>query len=111
MEPPMTPEQEAQVMSTARNAAAELTGLRTDPTMNGPYLYNAYAVIWHIGTTLGSGHYIAHIKDKSRGCWRRYNDNQVVDFEPANLSPNEKLQNERAYIVFYERERVAGGML
>lgn len=77
--------------------------------MNGPYIYNAYAVIRHLGSTLGSGHYVAMVKDKSRGCWRQFNDERVADFEPGNLPPSERLQNEKAYIVFYERERVAGG--
>lgn len=111
MEPPITPEQEAHLMTNAKDGPAQLTALRTDPAMNGPFIYNAYAVIWHIGNTLGSGHYIAHVKDKSRGCWRRFNDNVINDFEPGNLPQSERLQNEKAYIVFYERERVAGGML
>ncbi|KAF2472322.1 cysteine proteinase [Lindgomyces ingoldianus] len=109
MEPPITEEQEAYVISHARDAAAQLTGLKTDPTMNGPYIYNAYAVIWHLGSTLGSGHYVAMVRDKSRGCWRSYNDERLQDFEPRNLSGNDRLQSEKAYIVFYERERVAGG--
>jgi ubiquitin carboxyl-terminal hydrolase 8 len=109
MEPPITPEQEAHVMSHARDGAAQLAGLRTDPAMNGPYVYNAYAVIWHIGNSLGSGHYVAHVKDKSRGCWRQFNDDRIADFDPGRLPPQNRLQNEKAYIVFYERESVAGG--
>jgi ubiquitin carboxyl-terminal hydrolase 8 len=110
MEPAITPEQESYVMGNARDADAQLTGLRTDPAMNGPYMYNAYAVIWHVGNTLGSGHYIAFVKDKAKGCWRAFNDERIHDFEPANLSEKDRLQNEKAYVVFYERERVAGGI-
>ena len=110
MEPSITPEQESYVRSNARDAEAQLTGLRTDPAMNGPYMYNAYAVIWHVGNTLGSGHYIAFVKDKAKGCWRAFNDERIHDFEPANLSEKDRLQNEKAYVVFYERERVAGGI-
>ncbi|KAF1850295.1 cysteine proteinase [Cucurbitaria berberidis CBS 394.84] len=110
VEPPMTPEQEIYVAQNAHDGPAQLAGVKADPTMNGPFQYNAYAVIWHIGATLGSGHYIAFVKDKSRGCWRSFNDDKVVDFEPGNLPPNQRLQNEKAYIVFYERERVAGGV-
>lgn len=109
MEPPITPEQEAYVMQTARDPAGQLTGLKTDPAMNGPYIYNAYAVIWHIGASLSSGHYIAMVKDKTRGCWRQFNDDAIRDFEPGNLPPESRLQNDKAYVVFYERERVAGG--
>lgn len=110
MEPPITPEQEAQVMQTSRDGAAQIVGLKTDPAMNGPFIYNAYAVIWHMGATLGSGHYVAMVKDKSRKCWRQYNDQQITDFEPANLAPQNRLQNEKAYVVFYERERIAEGV-
>ncbi|KAF1829158.1 cysteine proteinase [Decorospora gaudefroyi] len=109
IEPPMTAEQEVYVAQSARDGPAQLAAVKSDPTMNGPYVYNAYAVIWHIGATLGSGHYIAFVKDKSRGCWRSFNDDKIVDFDPGNLAPNNRLQNEKAYIVFYERERVAGG--
>ncbi|KAF2870254.1 hypothetical protein BDV95DRAFT_546337 [Massariosphaeria phaeospora] len=111
MEPPISPEEEAFIMSNNRDAPAQLMGLKTDPAMNGPYIYNAYAVIWHIGASLGSGHYIALVKDKSRGCWRSYNDDRISDFEPGQLPPENRLQNEKAYIVFYEREKVASGAL
>ncbi|KAF2995393.1 ubiquitin-specific protease doa4 [Curvularia kusanoi] len=109
MEKPMTPEQEEYILNYARDGPAQLAGLKADATMNGPYIYNAYAVIHHIGATLGSGHYTAFVKDKARGVWRSFNDDRLVDFEPGNLQPKDRLQNERAYIVFYERERVAGG--
>lgn len=104
VEPPIPPEQEARVMDTHREATMQL---KEDPAMNGPFKYNAYAVIHHIGGTLGSGHYIAHVKDRSRGVWRRFNDDKVTDFEPNKLSGVESLQSERAYIVFYEREQIA----
>jgi ubiquitin carboxyl-terminal hydrolase 8 len=105
----MTPQQEAHVAQHARDGPAQLAQVKSDPAMNGPFVYNAYAVIWHIGATLGSGHYQAFVKDKSRGCWRSYNDDKIIDFDPGNLPSNSRLQNEKAYIVFYERERVAGG--
>ncbi|KAH6629282.1 hypothetical protein C7974DRAFT_394208 [Boeremia exigua] len=109
MEKPMLPEQEQYIAKNAPDGLTQLAGLKADPTMNGPYVYNAYAVIHHIGATLGSGHYTAFVKDKARGVWRSFNDDRLVDFEPGNLQPKDRLQNERAYIVFYERERVAGG--
>lgn len=109
VEPPMTPTQEAYITQNARDGPAQLASVKADPTMNGPYIYNAYAVIWHIGATLGSGHYTAFVKDKSRGSWRSFNDDKITDFDPGNLPPHSRLQNEKAYIVFYEREQVAGG--
>ncbi|KAF1962699.1 cysteine proteinase [Byssothecium circinans] len=110
MEKPLTPEQEAYVLNHAREPQHQLAALKTEPAMNGPFMYNAYAVIRHIGASSGSGHYTALVKDRSKGCWREFNDDRVRDFEPANLPERERLQNERAYVVFYERERVAGGI-
>jgi ubiquitin carboxyl-terminal hydrolase 8 len=109
IEPPMTAKEEEYVAQNARDGPAQVAGIRSDPTMNGPFVYNAYAVIWHIGATLGSGHYIAFVKDKAKGTWRSFNDDKITDFEPANLAPQHRPQNEKAYIVFYERERVATG--
>ncbi|QIX02312.1 hypothetical protein AMS68_007829 [Peltaster fructicola] len=74
------------------------------PEMNSaPYLYDAYAVIRHIGTTLTSGHYICASKDRVRGTWRMFNDTRVGDFQPSDLGRNAALNNEEAYIVFYSR--------
>jgi ubiquitin carboxyl-terminal hydrolase 8 len=105
----MTQKEKDYVSQNARDGPAQVAGIMADPTMNGPFVYNAFAVIWHIGSSLGSGHYTSFIKDKSKGTWRYFNDDKVSDFEPANLAPQNRLQNEKAYIVFYERERVAGG--
>ncbi|KAF1997313.1 cysteine proteinase [Amniculicola lignicola CBS 123094] len=108
MEPQIDAEEEAYLAKRWGEPNHTLQRLKSDPAMNGPYIYNAYAVIWHLGSTLSSGHYIAAVKDKSKGCWRQFNDDKVRDFQPGNLATSDRLQNEKAYIVFYERERVAG---
>lgn len=77
----------------------------TPPSMQPPFLYDAYAVMRHLGGTMGSGHYIALVEDKSRGRWRQFNDDKIDDFMPEQLSPSQRLQNEQAYIVFYQRVR------
>src|SRR6185436_13378603 len=74
-----------------------------DQAMTPPYVYNAYAVIRHIGYSSNSGHYKTMVKDPGGGCWREFNDDKVRDFNPDNLRPENALQNEEAYIVFYER--------
>lgn len=71
--------------------------------MQPPYHYDAYAVMRHLGGTMTSGHYIALCKDQSTGAWREYNDDKVTDFRPEKLSSSKRLQNEQAYIVFYQR--------
>lgn len=77
--------------------------LKPDSTMTPPYFYDAYAVMRHIGTTLTSGHYTCLAKDTARKCWRQFNDTWVGDFDPDRLPERDRLQNEMAYIVFFQR--------
>jgi ubiquitin carboxyl-terminal hydrolase 8 len=81
------------------NPALQDTTSPTDP----PFTYDAYGVLRHIGASMGSGHYISLVRDASRQCWRRFDDDKVTDFMPRDLSLKNRLQNEQAYIVFYER--------
>ena len=69
----------------------------------GPYLYDAYAVMRHLGSSGNGGHYISLVRDASRGCWRKFDDDRVADFDPAKLKSDQRLQNEQAYILFYCR--------
>lgn len=84
---------------------AELSkrNIKPERQMLGPYLYNAYAVIFHIGQSVGSGHYIAYVKDRSRGLWRRFNDSQIDDYSEQDPNLINQFQGESPYIVFYER--------
>ena len=97
---PSTPDEIQQIKS-----ACGAEALTPEPSMTPPYRYDAYAVMRHVGTTLTSGHYIAMVKDGGRGCWKQYNDHKVTDFLPEKLSSKDRLQNEQAYIVFYQRVR------
>ena len=74
-----------------------------DESMVGPFRYDAYAVIRHLGSSVASGHYIAVTKDPGRGVWRIFNDDKVQDLDPMAVAPAQRLQNEQAYIVFYQR--------
>ncbi|KAF1811882.1 cysteine proteinase [Eremomyces bilateralis CBS 781.70] len=75
------------------------------PSMTPPYIYNAYAVIRHIGTTITGGHYTALVKNPGMNCWMHYNDATVTEFRPEQRHPGDALQNGQAYLVFYERVR------
>jgi len=68
-----------------------------------PFTYDAYAVLRHIGPSMSSGHYISLVRDAQRNCWRKFDDEHVSDFNPRDLRYADRLQNEQAYIVFYER--------
>lgn len=72
------------------------------PTV-APFTYDAFAVLRHLGSSMGSGHYISLVRDAERQCWRMFDDDRVSDFNPRDLRSRDRLQNEQAYIVFYER--------
>ena len=75
-----------------------------DAATTPPYLYDAYAVMRHIGNSGNGGHYISLIRDAARGnMWRKFDDERVNDFDPNKLKPEHRLQNEQAYLVFYGR--------
>ncbi|KAF2716669.1 cysteine proteinase, partial [Polychaeton citri CBS 116435] len=94
--PPPSGDETKQIMSRPE--------MRQDlSSMTPPYLYDCYAVVRHIGGTLASGHYTTAVKDRSKRCWRMFNDTNVRDFQPKDLSRANELQNEEAYIVFYQR--------
>lgn len=78
--------------------------LKPDVSTSPPYLYDANAVMRHIGTTMGSGHYTCLARDRARRCWRHYNDTLVSEFEPERLPERDRVTNEMAYIVFFERK-------
>lgn len=68
-----------------------------------PFNYDAFGVLRHIGSSMGSGHYISLVRDAERQSWRRFDDDRAGDFNPRDLRARDRLQNEQAYIVFYER--------
>lgn len=68
-----------------------------------PFTYDAYAVLRHLGSSLSGGHYVSLVRDAQRQCWRKFDDERVTDFNPRDLRFSDRLQNEQAYIVFYER--------
>lgn len=79
------------------------TGDAIDAAITPPYLYDAYAVMRHLGQSGNGGHYVSLVRDAARGCWRKFDDERVIDFDPNKLKPENRLQNEHAYLVFYGR--------
>ncbi|RVX73703.1 hypothetical protein B0A52_02593 [Exophiala mesophila] len=78
---------------------------KLDLATTAPYSYDAYGVLRHIGNSGDGGHYISLVKDQGRGCWRKFDDERHVDFDPTKLSTRDRLQNSEAYIVFYQRSQ------
>jgi ubiquitin carboxyl-terminal hydrolase 8 len=46
---------------------------------------------------------VALVKDAARGKWFKFDDEHVRDVDIDRLSHGQRLQNQEAYIVFYER--------
>lgn len=95
--------QEAVEIATQHGADA----LKTDVTLTPPYIYDAYAVVRHLGDTTSSGHYTCAVKDKARCCWRYFNDTRYSDFHPESVNAGQELDNDQAYLVFYQRRNAS----
>ena len=80
-----------------------VNGDKIDAATTPPYLYDAYAVMRHLGQSGNGGHYISLVRDAARGCWRKFDDERATDFDPNKVRPEQRLQNEQAYLVFYGR--------
>ncbi|PGH09179.1 ubiquitin carboxyl-terminal hydrolase 8 [Blastomyces parvus] len=91
--------------SALLNGGADGNNKQAQPELatTPPYIYNAYGIVRHIGSSSSEGHYISLVRDDRRGCWRKFDDQRVTDFNPSNLRPGDGLQNDQAYLVFYER--------
>lgn len=72
-------------------------------TTTPPFTYDSYAVLRHVGSSMSSGHYVSLVRDAQRQTWRKFDDERASDFNPRDLRYKDRLQNEQAYIVFYER--------
>lgn len=88
--------------TTATTTAATSSSNGNSATVP-PFTYDCYGVLRHIGTSMSSGHYISLVRDAQRHCWRKFDDDRTTDFNPRDLRHKDRLQNEQAYIVFYER--------
>jgi ubiquitin carboxyl-terminal hydrolase 8 len=77
---------------------------KVDAAVTPPFSYDAYGVLRHLGSTGNGGHYISMVRDPGRGIWRRYDDERTADFDPAKLAVRDRLTNQEAYIVFYQRQ-------
>jgi len=95
--PPPSPQEAREMAAMGRDA------LRVDAALTPPFIYDVYAVVRHHGQTTRSGHYTALVKDKARGCWRNFNDRDHSDFVPQQLPSSQALDNDMAYMIFFER--------
>lgn len=82
-------------------------GTLTRSSLNEDYRYDLYAVCYHQGDTLETGHYTAACKNPYDQNWYKYDDQRVSMFKNEEVS--EKLINNEAYMLFYQRRKVVEG--
>lgn len=68
--------------------------------------YDLYAVCYHQGDTLETGHYTAACKNPYDHQWYKFDDQRVTHVLNANIQ--EEIVNNEAYILFYQRRKIDG---
>ncbi|KAL1853536.1 hypothetical protein VTK73DRAFT_9009 [Phialemonium thermophilum] len=85
--------------------------IEEDRHFRGPFIYDCYAVVCHVGSSISSGHYISYVRDHASEDptdWYRFNDD-VVTRVKVGASKRDELErmyrsgNQQAYLVFYKR--------
>lgn len=66
-------------------------------------IYDLYAVCYHHGSNLGTGHYTAACKNPYDGQWYLYDDAKVTNLSRESDDISSLLVNNSAYILFYQR--------
>lgn len=66
-------------------------------------MYDLYAVCYHHGTDLETGHYTAACKNPYDSQWYLYDDAKVVNMSKEANDISSVLVNNSAYILFYQR--------
>lgn len=80
------------------------TGTLTKPFFNeGDHRYDLYAVCYHQGDTLETGHYTAACKNPYDQQWYKFDDQRVSLIKNEEVS--EKIINNEAYMLFYQRRK------
>ena len=91
----------------SRKAKASKTGLFTKTYLNEDYRYDLYAVCYHQGDTLETGHYTAACKNPYDQQWYKFDDQRVSLIKNEEVS--EKIINNEAYMLFYQRRKTGDG--
>lgn len=73
------------------------------PSNSTDNLYDLYAVCYHHGTDLETGHYTAACRNPFNTQWYLYDDSKVVNLSGKTNDISKVLVNNTAYILFYQR--------
>ncbi|KAJ2946028.1 hypothetical protein O0L34_g4947 [Tuta absoluta] len=79
--------------------------LSKTPSSNTPQenLYDLYAICYHHGDDLETGHYTAACKNPYDGHWYKFDDSRVTKVDEENAYS--ELVNNTAYMLFYKRKK------
>lgn len=72
----------------------------TNPQEN---MYDLYAICYHLGDDLETGHYTAACKNPYDGHWYKFDDSKVTMVDEENTYS--ELVNNTAYMLFYKRKK------
>ncbi|XP_047529374.1 ubiquitin carboxyl-terminal hydrolase 31 [Vanessa atalanta] len=67
------------------------------------HVYDLYAVCYHHGDDLETGHYTAACKNPYDGRWYKFDDSRVTSVDDENVYS--ELVNNSAYMLFYKRKK------
>jgi len=87
-------------VQTKKTRAIEFDSRLKLSTQTGSAKYSLYAVSRHLGATMASGHYTAHVK--SGGNWYDCNDLHVRQISKSDVFSQDAFK--AAYLLFYKRD-------
>jgi hypothetical protein len=76
---------------------------KTPISMPQENMYDLYAICYHHGDDLETGHYTAACKNPYDGSWYKFDDSRVTPVEDENAYS--ELVNNTAYMLFYKRKK------
>lgn len=87
----------------SRKMKPSKTGTLTKTFLNEDHRYDLYAVCYHQGDTLETGHYTAACKNPYDQQWYKFDDQRVSLIKNDDVP--EKIINNEAYMLFYQRRK------
>lgn len=87
----------------SRKVKPSKTGTLTKTFLSEDPRYDLYAVCYHQGDTLETGHYTAACKNPYDQQWYKFDDQRVSLIKNEDVS--EKIINNEAYMLFYQRRK------
>lgn len=93
--------------SLSRKTKPLKMGTLTKNFLNEDHQYDLYAVCYHQGDTLETGHYTAACKNPYDQQWYKFDDQRVTLIKNEDVP--DKIVNNEAYMLFYQRRKTYEG--